>query len=615
MRVTTSKPIVACIVGMDGCGKSSTLRTTLDVLAERVRVAGVGDEVLSGGPGEPVRARAIPLSRSGRIVGRVAKNLRWQRLYKNLKLIDLADQARLRDFIAAHDAPDAVLTDGDPLINATAWAIARFYREELAGADDILDQVLRYASGEELIPLRELPRHLRRSWQLVALNRLRLARFRLPDLIILLEIDPAVAMARIRARGKPLQAHETERFLSELGAAYTRVCRLLHEQRGIPLVTIRVDQMDREEAVQMAADAVLSQLSSGRAAGTIAPPPGCIDVVATTMSGSIADQRKVGQIGPAFEARTSRPVRVHLADSHAEARAIARAIIAGGGRDIVSAGGAGTFNAVLEGCMVDGAVPPDLRLAFLRKGSADLIGKRLGISNQLPAAVEAIVEGIELDRCIDADILAVEATGTDGHRERRHLVGFGGFEVFGEVPRFTETRLIKLYKGVLGTIFGDLGPFFVGLGLAAVWWRVRLLLGRVSPVVLTLDGECLPPQTWSAIVVLNGDLGDDFPLGRGLPLGGASFRVIALPWRGMREAVRQVVAGRTGAIVDAPERYGAVMQTVRSLSVRPTVPRPAMVNVDGLRFMTEGEARVTVSGRVRLVAGRIATDAAQSEAG
>ncbi|HEU5050821.1 MAG TPA: diacylglycerol kinase family protein, partial [Gemmatimonadales bacterium] len=294
---------------------------------------------------------------------------------------------------------------------------------------------------------------------------------------------------------------------------------------------------------------------------------------------------------------------------HAQARAITSEVIAGGGRTIVSAGGAGTFNAVLEGCHVEGTVPPDLRLAFLRKGSADLIGKRLGISDDLAQAVEAIVEGIELDRCLDADILRVEATSPDGRVEARHLIGFGGFEVFGDVPRFTETRLIKYYKGVLGTLFGDLGPFFTGLALAAIGWRIRLLRGRVSPTVLTLDGEELPPRTWSAVVVLNGDLGRDFPLGRGLPLAGEAFRVVALPWRGARAALRQIAASRSGTILDAPESHGALVRTVRSLTVRPTVPRPAMVNVDGLRLMTKGEVRVSVSGRVRLVAGRIATGA------
>jgi diacylglycerol kinase family enzyme len=545
------------------------------------------------------------LSRSARVVGRLAKNLRWQRLYKNVKFVDLAERARIRDSVALRDAPDAVLTDGDSLINSVAWSVARFYRAELAGADELLDEVLRYAAGERPIPLREVPRSLRRSWQLVALNRLRLARFGYPDLIVLLEIDPAVAMDRIRARGKPLQAHETERFLGELGRAYARVCQLLHERRGIPVIAIPVDRLSRDEAVQMIADAVLEHVAGANDAAEAEPPPrNGIEVVATTMSGSIEDQRKVGRIGPEFRARTSRPVRVHEAHSHAEARALARDIVAGGGRTVVSAGGAGTFNAVLEGAHVDGVPPPDLRLAFLRKGSADLIGKALAIPDRLPEAVEAIVEGIERDRCVEADILAVAATAPDGRVETRHLVGFGGFGMFGEVPRFTETRLVKLYKGVLGTLFGDLGPFFVGLALAAIWWRLRLLLGRVSPIALTLDGEPTPPETWGAVVVLNGDLGRDFPLGRGLPLSSGAFRVVALPYRGMRLALKQIAASRSGAVLDHPERYEALVRTVSSLVVCPTRPRPTMVNVDGLRMMTTGEVRVSVAGRVRLVAGR-----------
>jgi hypothetical protein len=165
--------------------------------------------------------------------------------------------------------------------------------------------------------------------------------------------------------------------------------------------------------------------------------------------------------------------------------------------------------------------------------------------------------------------------------------------------------VIKFYKGVLGTLFGDLGPFFVGLALSSIWWRVRLLLGRVSRISLTLDGEEVPAATWGAVVVINGDLGDDFPLGRGLPLASGSFRVVALPYRGVRQALRQIAGSRSGAILDQPERYGALVRTVRSLVVRPARPRPTMVNVDGLRLMTEGEVRISVSGRIRLVAGRI----------
>jgi hypothetical protein len=103
--------------------------------------------------------------------------------------------------------------------------------------------------------------------------------------------------------------------------------------------------------------------------------------------------------------------------------------------------------------------------------------------------------------------------------------------------------------------------------------------------------------------VLAGDLGPEFPLGRGLPLGSGSFRVIALHYRGLRQALRQIRAARRGTILDEPESYGAVVRTVRRLTVWPTKARPYMVNVDGLRMLTRGEVRISVSGQVWLIAG------------
>ncbi len=106
--------------------------------------------------------------------------------------------------------------------------------------------------------------------------------------------------------------------------------------------------------------------------------------------------------------------------------------------------------------------------------------------------------------------------------------------MFGEVPRFTENRLVKYYKGLLGTWFGDLGPFYVGLALAAVWWWIRRLFGRIRPLRLTLDDRHLPARRWVAVIVLNGDLGKDFKLGRGLDLGSGTFRVITIADHGLR---------------------------------------------------------------------------------
>jgi len=599
------KPCVASIVGMDGCGKSSTFRGVLNTLAEHVSVVGIGDQVLSGGPDKPLEERLdLPLSRSAQIVGRYAKGLRWQQLYKILKFAELTQRTRMRDYVSTHDSPDVILTDGQPLVNSAAWSVARFYKNELLGDDEELFQALRYLTGEERIPLRELPRYMGRAWPLALLNLLGVGRFKYPDLIFLLDLDPAVAMTRIRARGTTLQEHEDEDSLNELGRGYARVCKLLQERSSIPLTRIRVDQVPLQEAVQIVADGVMEHLSTKVNLKTSENLQlETIDVIATTMSGSIQDQRNVQRIGPEFQSRTSRRVRVHLADSHAEAQAITHAVVAEGGRTIVSAGGAGTFNAVLEAAHINGTVPADLRLAFLRKGSANLIGKTLGIPEHLPEAVEAILQGIECDRCMLADILAVETTEPEGQMLRRHMVGFGGLGVFGEVPRFTESRLIKFYKAILGSLLGDLGPFYTGLILAAGWWQLMRLLGRVPPMILTLDDHHSSLEIWVAVMVLNGDLGADFPLGRGLPLGSGSFRVVGLPYKGFREALRQMKAAQLGSILDKPEIYGAVVRTVRNFTARPSKALPYMINVDGGRMISRGEVRISVSGQVRLVSG------------
>ena len=459
------------------------------------------------------------------------------------------------------------------------------------------------------MPLRALGRELGRSWQLTVLNRLRLGRFSYPDLVVFLRIDPDVALARIRSRGRPLQAHETAAFLTELDRAYERVCTMLERRRGLPVLELRADTLSPEETVTAVVAATRAHLMSREEAGADRAGSGeRIDVIATTMSGSIEDQRKVGRIGPEFRAQTARPVRVHTANTHVEAQELAHAAVSRGSRLLVSAGGAGTCNAVLEGAHVDGRIPADLRLAFLRKGSADLIGKVLGIPDTLPEAVQAIVGGIESGDTVPADVLEIETTTPGGEPVTRHLVGFGGFGVFGDIPRFTESRFIKTYKGVLGQLFGDLGPFMTGFALATFYWNVERVRGRRPRTTLVLDGEELAPERWVSVILLNGDLGRDFKLGRGVDLASGTFRVIALRYLGPRETVRQALACRTAAVLDEPERYGAIVQTVRRLSVRPESPgHEQLVNVDGLKLFARGPVSVSVGSRIALVPGRPGT--------
>ena len=95
-----------------------------------------------------------------------------------------------------------------------------------------------------------------------------------------------------------------------------------------------------------------------------------IDVIATTISGSVSDWKKVKRIVPLFAQHGYEDVRLHEVDSHTEARKVACDALKAGGKIPISAGGSGTFRAVLEGCIDSEVELSDIRLGFLRKGSA-----------------------------------------------------------------------------------------------------------------------------------------------------------------------------------------------------------------------------------------------------
>lgn len=604
-----TRTLVVAVVGIDGSGKSSAFRGALERLALRADVVGIGDQCIAGAPGAPLRVRSdMPAERVTRAISRAAKRTRQQWLYRQLKTLDLVGRARLREHVVREEAPAVVLTDGDPLVNTLSWSVGRLYPDRLLRDDRRVLDVLGYLAGDARIPRSQLRYYLRHAWQLVLVNRLGWARFGLPDVVVLLRLDGPRAMERIERRGRLLQVHETAPALDALGAGYERICGLIEAHHGVRVVRIEAARSQPEETVRVVVEAVLHELAqrAQAKAGDPAAPP--IEVVATTISGSLQDQRKIRQIVPRFADRTRRPTRLHAVDDHVEATLRTRDIVARGGRVIVSAGGAGTFNAVLEGCHQDGRIPADVRLAFLRKGSADLIGKALRVPDQLPAAVSAIVDGIERDRHQPADVIAVETTDRRGVRATRHLVGFGGLGLFGAVPHFTEARWVKYYKGIIGSLAGDYGPFYVGLTLATLWWAWLRFRNRVVPLALELDGLVAGPQRWTAIIVVGGDLGPDFPLGRGVSFGDGTFRVIALRDRGWRCAWRQLAAARRGAILDEPDRYDSLACEASTLLVRPTDPvraqdEPLFVNVDGLAQRSHGPVRFSISGQVALVAG------------
>ncbi len=329
-----------------------------------------------------------------------------------------------------------------------------------------------------------------------------------------------------------------------------------------------------------------------------------IEVIATSISGSVKDWGKVDRVLPLFREYGLEQVRLTVVDTHRAAREKACELVRAGVRILISAGGSGTFNAVVEGCYDARVDLSSLRLGFLRKGSADLIGKVLGMSDDIDEAVKTFVEAIRQDRITPCDVLL--ASSEQGQAAPRHFVGYGGAEIFGEIPYFTENRYIKYYKGILGQFFGDLGPFFTGMSLVLLRrllvprWRSR----REWEIVA--DGRTVATGLFQALIIVNGDLGPNLPFARGVPLGSGDFYLFAIrnlgPWR----LPGQLRAAWNASILDSPAKYGLEsFRATRRLELRPHEDTPFPLNADGSILECRRAALIERVGQLQFLSGRV----------
>ena len=327
-----------------------------------------------------------------------------------------------------------------------------------------------------------------------------------------------------------------------------------------------------------------------------------IEVIATTISGSIRDWGKVGKIVPLFEELGRENVSLHVEDSHAGARKTAARLVRKGARTIISAGGSGTFNAVLEGCIDSGIGLSNITLGFLRKGSADLIGKTLNMPDDIVEAVKVFDRSITRKRTVPCDV--IQATcGTRG-AVPRHFVGYGGAGIFGRIPYYTENRYTKYYKGILSQLFGDLGPFFTGASLASLERVVRESFGSRRRWRITVDGVEENEGLYQAMIIVNGELGPDLPFAKGAPLGSGEFHMFAIRDLGTFKLAKQFSKAFDGSIVEEPQKWGFEGYTIReTLMIEPKRGGVFPVNVDGSTMMSTDWAEFKIVDRINLIAG------------
>ena len=310
-----------------------------------------------------------------------------------------------------------------------------------------------------------------------------------------------------------------------------------------------------------------------------------IDVIATTISGSISDWKKVERIIPLFTKYGYGDVKLHKVDSHSDARKATCDALKAGGKIPISAGGSGTFRAVLEGCIDSQVELSDIRLGFLRKGSADLIGKVLNMPDNIEDAVAIFAESISSDTYLLADIL--NASSQQSKEVPRHFIGYGGTEIFGRIPYYTENRYTKFYKGILSQFMGDMGPFSTGMLLSLMERIIKSPFRKKKHWQIFADGKLVAEGLYQALILVNGYLGPDLAFSD-QPLGSGEFYLFGIQDRGAVKLFSQVKHARNGSIIDDPLRWGFESLCIKKkLELVPNCETPFPVNVDGSTFIAQ----------------------------
>ncbi len=205
-----------------------------------------------------------------------------------------------------------------------------------------------------------------------------------------------------------------------------------------------------------------------------------------------------------------------------QATSLTRAALEGGARRVVSVGGDGTHNEVVNGFFRAGeAIAPEATLSIVPTGTGGDLRRTLGLPNDALEAIDLVGQ-----RPVTCDLGRLTYTAGDGSTAERLFVNIASFGVSGLVDKLVNTSSKAL---------GGKASFLIGVGRAAIRYknqRVRLTLDAGEPFERTLYNGVVAnarffgggmkvapdadPTDGLFDVVVMGDLGT-LDLARGLP--------------------------------------------------------------------------------------------------
>ena len=286
-----------CILGIDGSGKSTVVAALPSILAAETGfvVGSAGDSFRMVAADEDHLASkfypdGLPLAaRLSLRFKRVAKALvDHPKLYVVFKLAQMLSQDCAAKALARRHNARVFVTDGNAFLSTTGRA-SNYLRAASANNnanasapdEEDLQAVFSHILDDKPLPAKSSERlpSLRKGKLIYKLNNLlRLHAIWLPDVVIFLDVDPELALTRIKSRskkiGKKIDRHENLADLRQAREMYLKTLGAFQAYRTPDAAhVIRVDNLSLGETLRAVNEALKPHLTSARVADRTAIAP------------------------------------------------------------------------------------------------------------------------------------------------------------------------------------------------------------------------------------------------------------------------------------------------------------------------------------------------------
>ena len=283
------------VIGIDGSGKSTFAASLPMLLAaeHNVLAGGAGETYVVNGPDEDhlttgFAPEGLP------VMARISTKLkRWakrftnhRRIYPFFKMPQMMAQDAAARRMEQKWSLDCVVSDGNAILSTMGRAANYLYpastgEESTAPTPKDLAAVLEYVlEGKELpkTSTERLPNLRLGRWLHRLTNAVGLRAVWLPDVVILLKLDPKIALERIHSRGQQVDRHENADDLAQTHGRYQNALETLRHIRGNDsVITIDVTGKSPGESLRAALVELKPHILRQKARRNSARPLGTTD--------------------------------------------------------------------------------------------------------------------------------------------------------------------------------------------------------------------------------------------------------------------------------------------------------------------------------------------------